>query len=84
LLSGPMRAPVLDQTGLTGRYDFHVDLAGYAAGDAQIKEVKQLKADPTAIIAAVLREQLGLKLESKRCPIQMLVIDHAEKVPPEN
>ena len=80
LLSRWMRAPVLDQTGLRGRYDFHVDLAGYVASDSQIAEVKT---DPSAIIAAVLQEQLGLKLQPRKMPVPMLVIDRAEK-PAEN
>jgi uncharacterized protein (TIGR03435 family) len=31
-----------------------------------------------------VQEQLGLKLESKKSPVEVLVIDHAEKVPLEN
>jgi uncharacterized protein (TIGR03435 family) len=81
LLSGPLRLPVIDQTGLKGRYDFNVDVAEYMANESQMKEAKS---DPAAIIFAVLQEQLGLKLESKKSPIQMLVIDTAEKVPTEN
>jgi uncharacterized protein (TIGR03435 family) len=81
LLSGPLRIPVIDQTGLKGRYDFNVDVAAYMASEAQMKEAQ---ADPAAIVFAVLQEQLGLKLESKKSPVQMLVIDSAEKVPTEN
>jgi uncharacterized protein (TIGR03435 family) len=34
--------------------------------------------------AADLREQLGLRLESKEDPVDFLVVDHAQKVPAEN
>jgi uncharacterized protein (TIGR03435 family) len=48
---------------------------GGPAGDNQ-------DAAPTLIVA--VQEQLGLKLESKKGPVDILVIDHAEKVPTEN
>ncbi|SPF51374.1 hypothetical protein SBA4_4630001 [Candidatus Sulfopaludibacter sp. SbA4] len=31
-----------------------------------------------------LQEELGLKLESRKMPLDLLIIDHAEKVPTEN
>jgi len=35
-------------------------------------------------LAAALRPQLGLRLESRQLPVELLVIDHVEKVPTEN
>ncbi len=67
--------PVLDETGLTGRYDFSLEWANAAATDA---------ADSTApSIFTAVREQLGLKLEPRRAPVEVLVIDHVE-MPGEN
>jgi hypothetical protein len=63
--------PVLDQTGLTGTYDFQLNLAGASRG-----------ADPdsnAASLFTVIQEQLGLKLESRVGPVTTLFIDHAEK-----
>ena len=37
-----------------------------------------------ATLRATLPEQLGLKLETQKASVEMLVIDHAEKVPTEN
>ena len=37
-----------------------------------------------ATIFAAVQEQLGLKMEAKKSPVEILVIDHAEKVPTEN
>jgi uncharacterized protein (TIGR03435 family) len=77
VLSGQMGRNVVDQTGLTGTYDFTLRYYG-----AEPTEVNQ---DPTiwpALMDAV-PDQLGLKLESTNGPMQVLVIDHIEK-PSEN
>jgi uncharacterized protein (TIGR03435 family) len=40
--------------------------------------------DPIATIILAAQEELGLKLESKKIPIDLFIIDHAEKAPIEN
>jgi uncharacterized protein (TIGR03435 family) len=40
--------------------------------------------DPLSIIKAALEEKLGLKLESRKMPLDLLVVDSAEKMPTEN
>ena len=72
-----MDRPVVDGTGLAGAYDFEVDLhevSGPWASDAD------RLAAPS--IATVLQEQLGLKLESRKEAIEVLIIDRAEKPTP--
>lgn len=81
VLSQPLQRPVIDETGLKGRYDITIDAAAYLGNEAQMKE---FQADPAQLIFLILEEQAGLKLESKKSPIQMLIIDGAEKVPTEN
>jgi uncharacterized protein (TIGR03435 family) len=70
--------PVIDKTGLTGRFDFTLEWAreprGPAASDSPAPAAP---AGPTPI--AALRDQLGLKLESTKASLPILVIDHAEK-----
>ena len=78
-LSGPLRAPVVDKTELTGRYDFTVDLSSYFA---DVKPGEQ--PDMTAIVMSALREQLGLNLESRKETVEILVIDHLERIPSQN
>jgi uncharacterized protein (TIGR03435 family) len=78
-LTGPLRSPVVDQTGLTGRYDFTVDLSSYFA-DSKPGE----QPDMVGIMMSALREQLGLNLESRKVPVEILVIDHVEKSPSAN
>jgi uncharacterized protein (TIGR03435 family) len=81
-LAGPLRTPVVDQTGLKGRYDFDFDLTSFMQqGPPQPGEAPM---DPVAMLQAALPKQLGLRLEARKMPIEMLVIDHIEKAPTEN
>jgi uncharacterized protein (TIGR03435 family) len=66
-LSQRFRRPVLDQTGLTGTFDFRIE---YAASLSDSTDGPSLS---TAI------QQLGLKLMPAKGPVVHLVIDHAEK-----
>ncbi|HVW07259.1 MAG TPA: TIGR03435 family protein [Bryobacteraceae bacterium] len=65
--------PVINKTGIGGRFDIHVRFTEVAP---QVNE-----SDPTASssIFDALQDQLGLKLESGRGPIETLVIDHIER-----
>jgi len=64
--------PVLDQTGLIGKYDFKVE----ATPEFRIAN----NPDPTDItIFDALQRTLGLKLESQKANIEVLVVDHIEK-----
>lgn len=85
MISNILRAPVIDQTGLTGRYDLTLNVAKYV-GDmaARGQSMDSLQADPMAIISMILQEEFGLKLEGRKVPLEMVIIDHAEKVPVEN
>ncbi len=56
---------VVDKTGLTGFYDLTLE---WEAGE-----------DAAPSILAALRSQLGLKLTSTKSPVEVLVIDSAEK-----
>ena len=76
LLSRMTRMPVLDKTGLAGFYQFDLRYANEVSGDTDTP------AGPSIFTA--VQEQLGLKLESKKGPVEVLVIDHAEKVPSDN
>jgi uncharacterized protein (TIGR03435 family) len=87
-LSQILRAPVIDETGLKGKYDVTINIAKYipdleaarqAAGGAGGAPM-----DPIPIIMNGIQEELGLKLESKKVPLDLLIVDRAEKVPTEN
>ncbi len=78
LLSRRLDRPVLDQTGLTGRYDFTIDLTGLGFNGQEPKD-----SSGPSIFAAV-QSDLGLRLESRKEPIEILVIDSVNKMPIEN
>jgi uncharacterized protein (TIGR03435 family) len=78
LLSRFERQIVVDMTGLGGSYEFKLEWTPHDPNGAAIDSVTG-----PSIFTAV-QEQLGLKLESRKGPLDVLVIDHAEKVPEEN
>lgn len=67
-----MDRPLVDQTGLTGRYDFKLR---YAYGDAPNADA-EVDTPPTQFTA--IKEQLGLKFEPVKTPVDAFVIDHIE------
>jgi bla regulator protein BlaR1 len=79
-LIGEVDKPVVDQTGLKGRYDFRLELpVGTFSFSLAQPNPDAPPVDPkgTPFLSA-LREQLGLKLVSSKGPIRKLVIDHVE------
>ena len=69
-----LRRPVIDRTGLTGTFDIHLEWTADAPDGAGNSD---LTGGPSIFTA--LRQQLGLKLESTKGPVEVLVIDHVEK-----
>ena len=81
-LSGEIRRTVIDKTGLTGTFDVHLrwerdpqSAPGVRKADAGLGGV--LPAAPSLFDA--VQEQLGLKLEAGRAPVEHLVVDHVER-----
>jgi uncharacterized protein (TIGR03435 family) len=87
LVSGQLNRPVADETSLKGRYDFILywspDNAG-AMAPAPGVAPSPPDGETYPDLAAAIQQQLGLRLEAKKGPVDVLVIDHAEKVPTEN
>jgi len=74
--------PVTDATGLTGKYDYTIFWSTSATAAARGVTTPADEPDGPSIFDAV--EQLGLKIEKRKGPVQMLVVDHVEKKPTEN
>jgi uncharacterized protein (TIGR03435 family) len=70
---GNLGRPVVDQTGLTGNFDFVVDFTpdprpAYATVDSDGPGFQE-----------ALKQELGLKLENQRAPVEFLVLDHVDR-----
>jgi uncharacterized protein (TIGR03435 family) len=77
-----LHRPVIDKTGINGRFDLRVkfsregtELAGIALTGP--RPAPDPNGPPSIFVA--LQEQLGLRLESGRGPVDTLVIDHIER-----
>jgi uncharacterized protein (TIGR03435 family) len=82
-LTGAVGRTVIDKTGLTGNYDFELKWTP-EHGDQPSADSGQADAQNSGpSIFTALEEQLGLKLQSAKGPVQTLVIDHVE-MPSEN
>jgi len=97
-LASQLDRPVVDMTGLTGKYDITLDFAP----DPAIMQAKMAamgagqppgmtpeagaSADPgaAATVFSALPDQLGLRLEARKGPVDLLVIDSVQKTPTEN
>jgi|SRR5579863_2033945 len=81
ILTQRLGRPVLDETGLKGNYDFNLQ---WAPDPSPTPPNSVAAPDPGGpSIFTAIEEQLGLKLESKRGPVEIFIIDHAER-PSEN
>jgi uncharacterized protein (TIGR03435 family) len=94
-LINQLKAPIgqiIDKTGLAGKYDFALkcsgdDLTSAAAPGASGPDGANPQRDPNARFACVksaLAEQLGLKLQPAKAMVDVLIVDHFNKVPSEN
>jgi uncharacterized protein (TIGR03435 family) len=73
-LTRMLQIPVMDETRLAGDFDFELTWDS---------DAPPLAPPDPGLVAAVLQEQLGLKLEKRKRPVGILVVDHVEK-PSEN
>ena len=74
---------MVDETGLTGYYDYELRWTPDLPPDPRPGE-PPLVLDPNGpSLRTALQEQLGLKLEDRRLPSKVIVIDHAELPEPD-
>jgi len=94
LAPGYIHAPVLDATGLEGTFDFTLSFSmagqlqsgGGRGGDGPVAGAQPQASDPNGALSLLdaLPKQLGLKLESSKRPVEVLVIDRVEQKPTDN
>jgi uncharacterized protein (TIGR03435 family) len=85
LQGGVLDRPVVDRTGLAGRYDFGLIYRPDQplAGDRGDKSPAPSDQDALQDIYGAVQQQLGLRLEATKTPVDVIVVDHLEK-PSEN
>jgi uncharacterized protein (TIGR03435 family) len=67
-----LRRPVVNQTGLAGKFDFTLDF------EPEGTAISGAEATKPSLFTAV-QDQLGLKLEPAKTPVELLVVDHVER-----
>ena len=87
-LSRDVEVPVVDMTGLKGRFDFTFNVQKYVAAlRARVMAGGKPIGESDArvmVMQDILAGELGLQLEPRQAPVDVIAIDHAEKSPVEN
>jgi len=90
MLSNQLGHPVVDKTGLTGRYDFTLEFAAnlpgmqLPGGPPPPATQGLMPAEPPLDLGAAVQQKLGLRLEKGKALLDVIVVDRAEQVPTEN
>ena len=96
VLSQMVDRPVVDMTNTPGAFDIKLDVDPASLGGGVGMKMMAIglgpggaegtSSDPSGkpSIFTALQEQLGLKLDPRKAPVDILVIDHVEKTPTEN
>ena len=87
-LSNMLGRSVIDKTGYNGTFDVHLEFSpegiaplgggGFGAASGLAAHAGDADSFRPSVFTAV-QQQLGLRLESQKGPVEILVIDHAEK-----
>ncbi len=73
-LSDPLGAPLTDDTGLQGRYDFTMDFTPYV----DMVRTEGVRPDPAAVLKAALKGDLGLEMIQHKETVEVIVVDHVQ------
>jgi uncharacterized protein (TIGR03435 family) len=88
LANGYVHSAVLDSTGLEGGWDFTLSFStiGQFHGGAPLLPGTASSADPNGAVSLpeAIEKQLGLKLESVKRQLPVLIVDHIEQKPTDN
>jgi uncharacterized protein (TIGR03435 family) len=80
-LARQMDRPVLDMTELKGVFNLTIN---FTPEDVNNRDEGKADRDAYPPLLTALQEQLGLRLDPRKAPIEILVVDHVERVPTEN
>jgi uncharacterized protein (TIGR03435 family) len=76
--------PMVDETGLTGKYDFKLEFSSESLISLIAPGHCREATDAAPEIFTALERQLGLKLEKRKAQLDVVVIDHLDRQPTEN
>jgi uncharacterized protein (TIGR03435 family) len=79
-ISQPLAMPVVDHTGLSGRYDFVLNFTAYLPAGERV--MTPSFDNNNGIILSAIQGELGLKLESRKLAVEIYVIDRVERPSP--
>jgi len=77
ILAKVLREPVVDETGLNGKYDLTVNISKYMPDGSSAPDI-------AALAVRAIQAEMGLTLEHRRTPMDYVVVDRAVKEPVEN
>lgn len=86
-LSKEFQMPIVDRTGLGGKFDFTLEFAPQPPGAVTPVSPDSLPAAPDESgpnLLNAVQQQLGLRLNARKIPVDVLVIDRAERIPAAN
>jgi len=87
-LSRELEMPIVDQTGLQGRYDFKLNVEKYVQAVrtryATDKNPPPEAALKMSLMEEILQGELGLRVETRKTAVPIVVVDSVEKNPIEN
>jgi uncharacterized protein (TIGR03435 family) len=82
-----LQCRIADDTGLKAKYDYTLTFTGgFGPSGPVASPLEAAVSEPSGLpdIFSALQSQLGLKLEPKKVPVEIFVVDHMEKAPAEN
>jgi uncharacterized protein (TIGR03435 family) len=72
-VADPLGEPVVDKTGLKGKYDFSVDFTSYLPEDQSVRP------NVISVMMLALKGELGIQLQPQKITTESFVVDHAEQ-----
>jgi uncharacterized protein (TIGR03435 family) len=83
-LARDLERPVVDKTDLTGKYDFNLRYSRFGLKPSSPRTAPTTDPAGGPTLTKAVQDQLGLKLESKKDGVDILVVDHVDKTPTDN
>ena len=84
VLARLLGSPVVDETGLTAMYEVKLEWTPDQTSPATSADEQKEAPEPGPSLFAALNDQLGLRLQTRKVPVDVVIVDHMERAPTEN